>query len=117
MFSLVAINFVVALLGGWEIALVLAVVLILFGAKRLPELGRGIGRGVLESRDALDDGAHDAGRSIGGIHGRPAAEALTHDNQVAEFYHEDSFRDEKHPRWKRRLFRRFISTLRRMLRI
>ena len=32
-----------ALLGGWEIILILAVVLILFGAKNLPEITRGLG--------------------------------------------------------------------------
>ena len=32
-----------ALLGGWEIVLILAVVLILFGAKKLPELAKGLG--------------------------------------------------------------------------
>jgi len=30
-------------LGPWEIVLIVAVVLILFGPKRLPELGKGIG--------------------------------------------------------------------------
>ena len=33
-------------LGPWEIALIVAVVVIIFGPKRLPELGRGIGQFV-----------------------------------------------------------------------
>ena len=41
-------------LGPWEILLILVVVLILFGAKRLPELARGLGQGVNEFRDAVD---------------------------------------------------------------
>ena len=41
-------------LGPWEILLILIVVLILFGAKRLPELARGLGRGINEFRDAVD---------------------------------------------------------------
>ena len=41
-------------LGPWEILLVLIVVLVLFGAKRLPELARGIGLGINEFRDAVD---------------------------------------------------------------
>lgn len=41
-------------LGPWEILLVLVVVLILFGAKRLPELARGLGLGINEFRDAVD---------------------------------------------------------------
>ena len=41
-------------LGPWEIFLVLIVVLVLFGAKRLPELARGLGLGINEFRDAVD---------------------------------------------------------------
>ncbi|MDC0911078.1 twin-arginine translocase TatA/TatE family subunit, partial [Candidatus Marinimicrobia bacterium] len=37
-----------------EILLVLVVVLVLFGAKRLPELARGLGLGINEFRDAVD---------------------------------------------------------------
>jgi sec-independent protein translocase protein TatA len=39
-------------LGGWEVVLILAVVLILFGAKRLPELARGLGSGIMEFKKA-----------------------------------------------------------------
>src|SRR5215470_5467267 len=41
-----------AMLGGWEIVLILAVVLILFGAKRLPELAKGLGTGIKEFKKA-----------------------------------------------------------------
>ena len=41
-------------LGPWEILLILVVVLILFGAKRLPELARGLGLGINEFRDAVN---------------------------------------------------------------
>ena len=82
-----------AFLGGWEIVLILAVVLILFGAKRLPEISRGLGEGTREFREAirkvwegLDEEASDAGKSVGGIYGKLAAQALTPDNQTAELY-------------------------------
>ena len=39
-------------LGGWEIVLILAVVLILFGAKKLPELAKGLGTGIREFKKA-----------------------------------------------------------------
>jgi sec-independent protein translocase protein TatA len=39
-------------LGGTEIILVLALVLILFGAKKLPELARGLGTGIKEFKKA-----------------------------------------------------------------
>ncbi len=41
-----------AWLGGWEIILILAVVLILFGAKKLPELAKGLGTGIKEFKKA-----------------------------------------------------------------
>jgi sec-independent protein translocase protein TatA len=41
-----------AMLGGWEIVLILAVVLILFGAKKLPELAKGLGSGIKEFKKA-----------------------------------------------------------------
>lgn len=39
-------------LGATEIILILAVVLLLFGGKKIPELMRGLGRGVKEFKDA-----------------------------------------------------------------
>jgi len=39
-------------LGMPEVILVLAVVLILFGAKKLPELARGMGKGIKEFKNA-----------------------------------------------------------------
>lgn len=40
------------LIGGWEIVLILAVILILFGAKKLPELAKGLGQGIKEFKKA-----------------------------------------------------------------
>ena len=37
-----------AMLNGWEILLILLGILILFGAKKLPELARGLGQGIRE---------------------------------------------------------------------
>jgi sec-independent protein translocase protein TatA len=42
-------------LGGGEIILILALVLILFGAKRLPELAKGLGTGIKEFKKATRD--------------------------------------------------------------
>ena len=39
-------------LGGGEIILVLALVLILFGARKLPELAKGLGQGIKEFKKA-----------------------------------------------------------------
>lgn len=43
------------MLNGWEIVLILAVVLVLFGAKKLPELARGLGSGIKEFKKATRD--------------------------------------------------------------
>jgi sec-independent protein translocase protein TatA len=39
-------------LGGGEIFLILALVLILFGARKLPELAKGLGQGIKEFKKA-----------------------------------------------------------------
>ncbi|MCJ7807068.1 MAG: twin-arginine translocase TatA/TatE family subunit [Clostridia bacterium] len=39
-------------IGLWEILLILAVALIIFGPSKLPELGRSIGNGLKEFRKA-----------------------------------------------------------------
>lgn len=40
-------------IGPLEIAIVLIIVLIIFGPKRLPELGRSMGRGIREFRGSI----------------------------------------------------------------
>ena len=45
---------VLAALGGMEIAVILVIVLLLFGGKKIPELMRGLGKGVKEFKDGKD---------------------------------------------------------------
>ena len=42
-------------LGGGEIILILLVILLLFGAKKIPELARGLGKGMSEFKKGLKD--------------------------------------------------------------
>ena len=42
-------------MGGGEIVLIFAVILLLFGAKKLPELARGLGKGINEFKRASND--------------------------------------------------------------
>jgi sec-independent protein translocase protein TatA len=42
-------------LGPWELALIFLVVLLLFGAKRLPDIARGMGKGIREFKSAVKD--------------------------------------------------------------
>lgn len=37
----------------WEIVIVLVIVLLIFGPKRLPDLGRSLGRGMREFKDSV----------------------------------------------------------------
>lgn len=45
-------TFAVLGLGGGELVLVLVVILILFGAKRIPEFAKGLGKGINEFKKA-----------------------------------------------------------------
>ncbi|HEY1061022.1 MAG TPA: twin-arginine translocase TatA/TatE family subunit [Daejeonella sp.] len=41
-------------LGGPEIILIMVVVLLMFGGKKIPEMMRGLGKGMKEFKDAKD---------------------------------------------------------------
>jgi sec-independent protein translocase protein TatA len=45
--------------GPWEIILLLLLALLLFGAKRLPEIGRSMGRGLREFKESVSGKDHD----------------------------------------------------------
>ncbi len=52
--------------GGWEWIIIVLVVVLLFGAKKIPELAKGLGRGIREFKDAtkeikeeIDEGARE----------------------------------------------------------
>lgn len=51
-----------AALGGPEIAIILVIVLLLFGGKKIPELMRGLGKGVKEFKDGKDGNDTDYDR-------------------------------------------------------
>jgi sec-independent protein translocase protein TatA len=42
-------------LGGWEWLIVILAVLLLFGAKRIPELAKGLGSGIKEFKKAAKE--------------------------------------------------------------
>jgi sec-independent protein translocase protein TatA len=40
--------------GGWEIVIILIIVILLFGSKKIPGLARGLGKSVKEFKDAKE---------------------------------------------------------------
>lgn len=52
--NLFSTTFLISLPGGGEWILIILVVLLLFGGKKIPELMRGVGRGIREFNDAKD---------------------------------------------------------------
>ncbi|MDX5418133.1 MAG: twin-arginine translocase TatA/TatE family subunit [Hymenobacteraceae bacterium] len=51
-------------LGGTEVVLILFAILLLFGAKRIPELAKGLGRGIREFKDATKEIKTDIENSV-----------------------------------------------------
>jgi sec-independent protein translocase protein TatA len=45
-------------IGLPEMLVILLIVVLIFGANRLPEIGRGIGKGIRNFKDATKDGAN-----------------------------------------------------------
>jgi sec-independent protein translocase protein TatA len=61
--------FLILGIGGQELILIILVVLILFGGRKIPELMRGLGRGIREFNDAkntvkteIETSAQDKGK-------------------------------------------------------
>ena len=42
-------------MGHWEILIIFVVILLIFGAKRIPEMAQGLGKGIREFRTAMSD--------------------------------------------------------------
>ena len=53
-----ALSILLGFLGGMgtgEVVLLIVIILLLFGAKRIPDLARGIGKGIKEFKDARNN--------------------------------------------------------------
>ncbi len=47
------------MISGWNIAVIVIVILLLFGGKKIPELMRGLGSGIKEFKDASKEDDSD----------------------------------------------------------
>jgi len=50
--------------GPWQIALIVVVVLLLFGGRKIPELMRGLGSGIKEFKEATKEDDKDDSKEI-----------------------------------------------------
>ncbi|WPP52425.1 Sec-independent protein translocase subunit TatA/TatB [Catalinimonas niigatensis] len=53
-------------IGGWEVLIIMLVILIFFGANKIPEIAKGLGRGIREFKEAtkeikkeIEEGSHE----------------------------------------------------------
>jgi sec-independent protein translocase protein TatA len=76
-------------IGIWEILILLLVVLLVFGPKRLPEMGRSLGRGMREFKESI------SGKDFEDepVHKRLATELPPAEEPVHESGHESRQRD------------------------
>ena len=54
-------------IGGGEIFIILLVILLLFGSKKIPELARGLGKGIRYFKDATNEIQEDIRKSADDI--------------------------------------------------
>ena len=51
-------------LGGWEIGVILVAILIIFGPKRLPEMGSSLGKAIREFKNAGKEIQNDITQTV-----------------------------------------------------
>lgn len=64
--------------GGQEMIVVFLIVLLLFGAKKLPQLARGIGKSMGEFKRAREEFEHEITRAEDDTTSKPAAKSAPH---------------------------------------
>jgi TatA/E family protein of Tat protein translocase len=70
-------------LGMWEVLIILFIVLLLFGAKRLPEIGGSLGKGIREFKGSLTDVQEEL-KEIGAGDAQPTARQAEADSRRDE---------------------------------
>ena len=57
------LSILLGMIGPWQIVIIIAVVILLFGAKKIPELMKGVGKGIREFKDATKEDSDDDPKS------------------------------------------------------
>lgn len=81
-------------IGGGEIILILIVALILFGGDKLPELARGLGKGIRDFKDASEGVKREITNQIDSFEAKKAAEAEDQKAAEAEKRREEAAKNE-----------------------
>lgn len=53
------LSILAGVMGPWQVILIVVIVLLLFGGKKIPELMRGLGKGMKEFKDATKEDAEE----------------------------------------------------------
>lgn len=64
-----------AFIGGQEFWIILVLVLVLFGGKKIPELMRGVGKGVGELQKGIEEGKRSFSSSVNSPDDEPKSTA------------------------------------------
>ncbi|SHG93107.1 twin-arginine translocase TatA/TatE family subunit [Pedobacter caeni] len=82
-------------MGSGEIMLILAAVLLLFGGKKLPELARGLGKGIRDFKDASEGVKREIHRNINSVGIVDDIESVIKDNNNDRHHPTESSLDEQ----------------------
>ncbi len=55
-------SILLGMVGPWQIVLIVVIVILLFGGKKIPELMKGIGKGVKEYKKGMEDDDTDSSK-------------------------------------------------------
>ena len=53
-------------IGGWELVVILGILVLLFGASKLPGIGKGLGEGIRNFKNAFRQGSEGDDKDGGG---------------------------------------------------
>lgn len=76
--------FILESLGATELVFILAIALIFFGPRKLPQLARSMGKGLAEFRKASDDFKRTWEREVALEGGPPPAHSMFNTNEIRE---------------------------------
>jgi sec-independent protein translocase protein TatA len=71
-------------IGPWEIAIVLVLVLLIFGPRKLPELGSSLGKSIRGFKKGMKEGSDEGSPNVAEAHEtaeRPSAEPIKAETQ------------------------------------